>query len=114
MVYGVALSVQATIYNAFLLFQSLLQHLKDNEDVVTDDFVKVGIEFFTGQGMEIYSRDVEQCPTFEDYGVVVYGSKFNIFGNQTSLNYSFLGFRIRQSVILGNPVVAAVCQERKN
>ncbi|KAJ3653044.1 hypothetical protein Zmor_018962 [Zophobas morio] len=73
MVYGVALSVQATIYNAFLLFQSLLQHLKDNEDVVTDDFVKVGIEFFTGQGMEIYSRDVEQCPTFEDYGVVVYG-----------------------------------------
>ncbi|KAJ3644206.1 hypothetical protein Zmor_026876 [Zophobas morio] len=72
MVYGVPLTVQATIHKAILLFQDLIYHLGDSEELA-DGFIRVGLDLMTGQGVEIYYRDTETCPTFDDFRVVVQG-----------------------------------------
>ncbi|XP_063907412.1 terpene synthase-like [Zophobas morio] len=72
MVYGVPLTVQAIIHKSILLFQELIYHLGDSEELA-DEFIRVGVNLMTGQGMEIYYRDTEKCPTFDDFRVVVHG-----------------------------------------
>ena len=39
----------------------------------------LGIRFFTGQGLEIRHRDIHQCPTFDDYAVLVRASELTYF-----------------------------------
>ncbi|XP_063925300.1 terpene synthase-like [Zophobas morio] len=53
--------------------QNLLCYAENRKDIAVDDFITLGIRFFTGQGMEIYFRDIQQCPTFDDYKVQVLG-----------------------------------------
>ncbi|XP_063924478.1 terpene synthase-like [Zophobas morio] len=71
MVYGVPLTVQATIHKAILLFQNMIYHLGDKP--LVGGFIRVGLNLMTGQGVEIYYRDTETCPTFDDSRVVVHG-----------------------------------------
>ncbi|KAJ3645854.1 hypothetical protein Zmor_023478 [Zophobas morio] len=73
MIYGIPLTLHATIYKTTLLFEKLLYHLKDDKEIVVDGFIKTGIEAFTGQGVEIYHRDIIECPTFDDYRVIIHG-----------------------------------------
>ncbi|KAJ3658251.1 hypothetical protein Zmor_010003 [Zophobas morio] len=40
-------------------------------DIAIDDFITLGIRFFTGHRLEIYYRDIQQCPTFNDFRVLI-------------------------------------------
>ncbi|KAJ3652911.1 hypothetical protein Zmor_018836 [Zophobas morio] len=73
MVYGIPLTVHATLYKTFLIMQNLLYYAENRKDIALDDFVKLGIRFFTGQGLEIYYRDIERCPTFHEYSTLIRG-----------------------------------------
>ncbi|KAJ3658214.1 hypothetical protein Zmor_009967 [Zophobas morio] len=72
LVYGIALSVQATIHRGILLLQNLLCCAGDSKDDTLDDLIKLGIKFCTGQGLEIYYRNTEKCPTFDDFRVIMH------------------------------------------
>ncbi|XP_063924483.1 geranylgeranyl pyrophosphate synthase-like [Zophobas morio] len=71
LVYGIPVTVHAAVYNTFRLMQKLFSYAENREDTVLDDFIMLGIRFFTGQGLEIRHRDIHQCPTFDDYAVLV-------------------------------------------
>ncbi|KAJ3652917.1 hypothetical protein Zmor_018842 [Zophobas morio] len=73
MVYGIPLTIRAALHKTFLIMQNLLCYAENRKDIAVDDFITLGIKFFTGQGMEIYFRDIQQCPTFDDYKVQVLG-----------------------------------------
>ncbi|KAJ3652916.1 hypothetical protein Zmor_018841 [Zophobas morio] len=73
MVYGIPLTVQATLYKIFLIMQNLLCYAEDRKDIAFDDFIKLGIRVFTGQGLEIYYRDSQRCPTFHEYSTLIRG-----------------------------------------
>ncbi|XP_063924471.1 terpene synthase-like [Zophobas morio] len=71
MVYGIPLTVHATEQKMFLIMKNILCYAKIREDIAIDDFITLGIRFFTGQGLEIYYRDIQQCPTFNDFRVLI-------------------------------------------
>ncbi|KAJ3658218.1 hypothetical protein Zmor_009971 [Zophobas morio] len=79
LVYGVPLSVRATIYRGILLFQNLLSYADDNKDIALDDLIRLGIHFFTGQGLEIHYRNIDKCPTFDDYNVILHHKSVHAF-----------------------------------
>ncbi|XP_063925129.1 terpene synthase-like [Zophobas morio] len=72
-VYGVPLTVQAVVYMACKLSHILTPHLEKMKHVAVDHFIQMGIQSFTGQGLEIYFRDIQKCPTFDDYRTIVRG-----------------------------------------
>ncbi|XP_063908616.1 terpene synthase-like [Zophobas morio] len=72
LVYGIPLTVQGTIYKGTSLFQNILCQTDHSKEIALDDFIKFGIDFFTGQSMELYFINTGKCPTFEDYRVMMY------------------------------------------
>ncbi|XP_063924824.1 terpene synthase-like [Zophobas morio] len=71
MVYGISLTVHATVHKMFLIMQNVLCYAENRKDIALDDFVTLGIRFFTGQGLEIHYRDSQRCPSFCDFKVLV-------------------------------------------
>ncbi|XP_063924467.1 terpene synthase-like [Zophobas morio] len=54
--------------------QNLLCYAENRKDIALDDFIELGIRMFTGQGLEIYFRDIQRCPTFHEYNSLIRGS----------------------------------------
>ncbi|XP_063923648.1 terpene synthase-like [Zophobas morio] len=67
LVYGIPLTVHATEHKMFLIMKNILCCAKIREDIAINDFITLGIRFFTGQGLEIYYRDIQQCSRFYNF-----------------------------------------------
>ncbi|XP_063923649.1 terpene synthase-like [Zophobas morio] len=78
MVYGIPLTVQATIYKTILSLEELFLYLEDSKEEATDSLIKLGTRLFAGQGIEIHFTDIVKCPTFDDYRAIIYGKSFAV------------------------------------
>ncbi|XP_063924826.1 terpene synthase-like [Zophobas morio] len=78
MVYGIPLTLYATLHKMVLIMKNVLCYAENREDIALDDYVTLGIRFFTGQGLEVYYRDIQQCPTFNDFRALIRASKFKV------------------------------------